>query len=160
MGGYALAFANKAQEEVLGADVIVAQLEGFTKRQLHYLLGARGKGRGTRRRSPGWPDRLFYLHPHRLKVDTERSQRLGRHVVALTDKAKKEVLGTDEVVVQQARFLLGQHQHPASIISEAFEHLFSQDRAQQLIRVPFCLGFRSAGPAADQGGNEPGYSPA
>jgi hypothetical protein len=32
------------------------------------------------------------------------------------------VLGPDEAVVEQARFLLRQYQHPSGPISEAFEH--------------------------------------
>jgi hypothetical protein len=38
------------------------------------------------------------------------------------DEPQKDVLGADEAVVEQARFLLRQYQHPPRPISEAFEH--------------------------------------
>src|SRR5205807_1787457 len=44
LGGHALALADEAEEDVLGADVVVAQLEGLTKRELEDLLGAGSEG--------------------------------------------------------------------------------------------------------------------
>jgi len=46
----------------------------------------------------------------------------GRDPLALVDEAEKNVLGTDEAVIEQARFLLRQHQHPPCPVREAFEH--------------------------------------
>jgi hypothetical protein len=37
------------------------------------------------------------------------------------DEAEEDVLGADVVVVEEARFLLGEDHHPASPVSEAFE---------------------------------------
>ena len=47
--GNTLAFANEAEEDVLGADVVVAELQRFAKRQLEHLLGARCERDVTRR---------------------------------------------------------------------------------------------------------------
>jgi hypothetical protein len=38
------------------------------------------------------------------------------------DEAQQDVLCTDEIVVEQSRFLLGQHQDSSGSISETFEH--------------------------------------
>jgi hypothetical protein len=40
------------------------------------------------------------------------------------DEAKKDVLSTDVIVIEHARFFLGQYNDPASSIGKAFEHLF------------------------------------
>src|SRR5439155_6897527 len=47
--GDALALADEPQEDVLGADVVVPQLESLTERQFEDLLGAGGEGDVSRR---------------------------------------------------------------------------------------------------------------
>ncbi len=122
LGGHAVALAHQAQQDVLGADVVVAQLEGLPERKLQHLLGPGRKSGGAAqwRRAP--PDRQFHRLPHYLEADVERGQRLGRHAVALPDEAQQEVLGADEVVVQQARFFLGTDEDQPRPVSEALEH--------------------------------------
>ena len=44
LGGDALALADEAEQDVLGADVVVAELQGLAERQLEDLLGPRGEG--------------------------------------------------------------------------------------------------------------------
>ena len=50
LGGHALALADEAEEDVLGADVVVAELQRLAQRQLEHLLGARREGDVARRR--------------------------------------------------------------------------------------------------------------
>ncbi len=45
----ALAFADQPEQDVLGADVVVAELQRFAQRQLEHLLGARGERNVARR---------------------------------------------------------------------------------------------------------------
>ena len=59
-------------------------------------------------------------------------ERLGRHPVALVDQAEQEMLGADVVVVEQARFLLRQHDHTAGPVGEPFEH----DPERTTVSVP------------------------
>ena len=42
LGGDAFALADEPEEDVLGADVVVAELQRFAQRQLEHLLGTRG----------------------------------------------------------------------------------------------------------------------
>ena len=44
LGGDALALADQAEQDVLGADVVVAELQRLAQRQLEHLLGPRGEG--------------------------------------------------------------------------------------------------------------------
>ena len=55
LGGHALALADETEEHVLGADVVVAELQRLAQRQLEHLLGPGGEGRrpGRSRARPG-----------------------------------------------------------------------------------------------------------
>ena len=120
--GDALALADEAEEDVLGADVVVAELQRLAQRQLEHLLGARREGDVTRRRRAALADDLLDLGAHGLERDAERLERLGGDALALVDQAEQDVLGADVVVVEQARFFLRQDDHSAGSVGEAFEH--------------------------------------
>jgi hypothetical protein len=55
LGGHALALADEAEEDVLGADVVVAELQRLAQRQLEHLLGAGVKGMWPDGDEPPWP---------------------------------------------------------------------------------------------------------
>ena len=107
---------------MLGADVAVAELQRLAQRQLEDLLGPGGERRGAGRSRTGQADGLLDLLPDSLQRDAERLERLGRDALTLVDQAQEDVLGADEAVVQQARFLLCEHKHPTSPVCESFEH--------------------------------------
>jgi hypothetical protein len=71
LSGDALALAYDAEQEVLGADVVVAELERLALRELQDLLRSRCErrraGRGRSRR----PDRLFKFFTHGLERDAQ-----------------------------------------------------------------------------------------
>jgi len=46
--GDAIAFTAQAEQDVLGADVVMAEAERFAQRQLEHLFGARGERDLTR----------------------------------------------------------------------------------------------------------------
>ena len=48
LGCNAFTFTNETQEDVFGADVVVAQLQRFAQRKLEHLLGSRREGNVTR----------------------------------------------------------------------------------------------------------------
>jgi hypothetical protein len=62
--GDALALADEAEQDVLGADVVVAQLQRLAQRQLEHLLGARGERDVARRRRAALADDLLDLAAH------------------------------------------------------------------------------------------------
>ena len=128
LGSDALAFADQPEEDVLGADVVVAELERLAQAQLEDLLGARRERDVTRRGRAAVTDDLLDLGPDGLERDAERLERLGRDALALVDQAEQDVLGADVVVVEQARLFLRQHDHSSGSIGEAFEHLSTASR--------------------------------
>ena len=122
LGGDALALPDEPEQDVLGADVVVAELERLPQAQLQHLLGPGGEGDVAAGRAAPLADDLLHLAADRLQADPQRLQRLGRHALALVDEAEQDVLGADVVVVEQARLLLRQHHHSASPVGEPLEH--------------------------------------
>ena len=59
--GHSFALTDEAEEDVLGADVVVAELEGLTQRELEDLLGTRRERDVPRRRLPTLTDDLLDL---------------------------------------------------------------------------------------------------
>ena len=121
LGGDALALADEAEQDVLGADVVVTELQRLAQRQLEDLLGARGEGDVARRRRAALTDDLLDLAAHGLERDAEGLEGLGGHALALVDEPEQDVLGADVVVVEQARFFLRQHDDTAGPVGETFE---------------------------------------
>mmetsp|Transcript_18384 Transcript_18384/g.62557 ORF Transcript_18384/g.62557 Transcript_18384/m.62557 type:complete len:361 (+) Transcript_18384:1380-2462(+) len=68
-GGDALALAEEAEEEVLGADVVVAQLAGLLERELEHALGAGREGDLHSDEPRAAADDLLDLDARLLQVD-------------------------------------------------------------------------------------------
>src|SRR5215475_4282908 len=71
LGSDALALADEAKQDVLGADVVVAELQRLSQRKLKHLLGTRGEGDVPGRRLLPLADDLLYLLPHSLQADPQ-----------------------------------------------------------------------------------------
>jgi len=122
--GDTLAFTDQTQEDVLGADVVVAELQRFAQRELEDLLGARRERDVPRRAAAALTDDLFHLAAHGLERDAERLEGLGGNAFSLMDQPEQDVLGADVVVVEQPRFLLSEDNDTAGPVGKPFE----QDR--------------------------------
>src|SRR6185437_9342911 len=90
--GNALALADQPEQDVLGADVIVAKLQRLAQRQLKYLLGARSERYMTRRRLLALSDDLLDLLADRLQADAKGLKRLSGNALALVDQPEQDVL--------------------------------------------------------------------
>ena len=123
LGGHALALADEAEEDVLGADVVVAELQRLAQRQLEDLLGAGRERDVPAGRRAALADDLLDLVADGLERDAERLERLGRDALALVDEAEQDVLGADVVVVEEPRLFLGQDDDPSGSVGEAFEQV-------------------------------------
>jgi len=110
-GGDAVAFAEEAEEDVLGADVAVVQglrlLSGEGEDLLH--AGRVGDvpdhlGLGT------VADLLLDFEAHGVEVEVHLLQDVDRDALAELDEAEEEVLGPHVVVVETVRLLAGESQ--------------------------------------------------
>ena len=121
LGGDALALADQAEEDVLGADVVVAELQRLAEAQLEDLLGAGRERDVPGRRGAALADDLLDLRAHGLERDAERLERLGGDALTLVDQPEQDVLGADVAVVEEASLLLGQDDDSAGPVGEPFE---------------------------------------
>ena len=142
-------FSHETQQDVLRPDVAVIELQCLAERQLQDLLGARREGWGTSRHGARRPYGLDDLVADGLHGNPQRLQGFGPHSIALPDQSQQDVLSPDERVVELARFLLGECQHPPSPVGEAFEH-----RSQGSFRTPPVQGLVAghAFPGSEQRG--------
>ena len=124
LGGDALTLADEPEQDVLGADVVVAELQRFAQRQLEDLLGARREGDVPGRLLLALADDVLHLLAHRVERDAERLQRLGCDAFTLVDETQQDVLGADVVVVEHLRLFLGEDDHTTGSVRESLEHRF------------------------------------
>ncbi len=122
LGGDALALADQAEQDVLRADVVVAQLKGLAERQLQDLLGTGGEGDVPGRGLLALTDDLLHLLADRLKRNAEALQGLSGDTFALVDETQEDVLGADVVVVEHPGFFLSQDDNPPRAVGEPLEH--------------------------------------
>src|SRR5690606_27947942 len=91
--GDALVLAHEAEQDVLGADVVVAERERLAQRQLEHLLGAGGERDLTGGGLLALADDLLDLRADGVERDAERLEGLGGHTLTLVDEAEQDVLG-------------------------------------------------------------------
>src|SRR6266487_240619 len=122
LGGDALTLTDQPEQDVLRADVVVAELQRLTQRQLQHLLGPRRERDVPARRLLALADDLLDLLAHTLKRNAEALESLGRHALTLVDEAEQDVLRADVVVVEHPGFFLSQHDNPTRSVGKPLEH--------------------------------------
>ena len=121
-GGDALVLAHEAEQDVLGADVVVAEGERLAQRQLEHLLGARRERDLAGGDLLTGADDAHDLGAHALDGDVEALEDAGREALLLAQEAEQDVLGPDVVVLQRPRLLLGEDDHLTGSLCESLEH--------------------------------------
>ena len=118
LGGDALALADQPEQDVLGADVVVAELQRLAQRELEHLLGPRRERDVPARRLLALADDLLDLLAHGVERDAEGLERLGGDAFALVDQPEQDVLGADVVVVEHPGLFLGQDDDATRAVGE------------------------------------------
>ena len=123
LGGHPFLLAQQAQQDVLGADIVVVEVAGLLHRILDHLLGpGRLRELAHRDHVGAALDELFNLHADLPQVDVEVFQDVGGDTAPLLDEAEKDVLGADVFVVEPLGLLVGQLHHFASTVGETLVH--------------------------------------
>src|SRR5262245_45475571 len=122
--GDGLAFLHEAEEEVLGADVVVPELTGLLDAELEDTLGLGGErnfteGKGLRESCEG----TLNLALHRFELEPEPLEDRCGDPLPVTNQTEQDVLGSYEIVAKAACFLPGQDDDPTRPFSESFEHV-------------------------------------
>ena len=122
---------GQREQQVLGFDISVAEVQGFAERPLEDPLGT-----GRERDAAG---------PLRLASSELRAQALGCEAVALEHRCRRpvpflrdtqeQVLGADVGVVEQPGLFLGQDHDVAGSLGEPFEHPLMVPRRRQRFPV-------------------------
>ena len=120
-GGDAFAFADEAEQQVLGADVVVAQAAGLVDGQFDDLLGARRQADLAHDGAVAAADDELDGGADLVQLDAEVGEHFRGDAFALADEAEQEVLGADVVVVEAQGFFLGERQDAARSLRELIE---------------------------------------
>ena len=131
--GDALALADEAQQQVLRADVVVAQPARLVDGQLDDALGARRQPDLAHDRPVAPADDELDRGAHLGQLDVHVLEHARGHTLALADEAQEQVLRADVVVVEPLRLVLSQRQDLARAIRELVEPIHR-------VEHPFYLG--------------------
>ncbi|MCB5293720.1 hypothetical protein BJQ90_03178 [Arthrobacter sp. SO3] len=122
LGGNAFTLADKAEQDVLGADVVVSQLQRLAEREFQDLLGPRREGDVTGRGLLARADDLLYLLADAVERNAQGLKGFGSNTFTFMDQTQEDVFGTNVTVVQHACFLLGKHHHATGAVRESLKH--------------------------------------
>ena len=104
--GDAFAFADQAQQQMLGADVVVIESPRFVDRELDDLLGAWRQTDIAGDRAVASTDDELDRAAHLVQLDAKIAEDLGGNAFTFSDEPEQQVLGPDVVVVKALRLLL------------------------------------------------------
>src|SRR5450759_4393782 len=110
------------EQDVLGADVVVAQAERLAQRELEHLLGARREGD-----LPGGDlltraDDPHDLRAHPLNGDVKALQHARGQPLLRAQQPEQDVLRAYVVVLERPRLLLRENDHLTGPFCESLEH--------------------------------------
>ena len=113
---------NQTEQDMLGADIAVPQLQRLAQTQLQHLLGVRSKGNVPVGGGIAFADHLLDLLAGVVQGHALRGQCLGGNAFTLTNQAQQQMLGADVVVLEGPSFFLRQHNHASRTVGKPFEH--------------------------------------
>jgi hypothetical protein len=128
-GGDALALADQAEEEVLGADVVVPQPASFVDGQLDHALRARGQPHLADDGPIASPDDELDRGADLGQLDVHVLEDARGNPLALADEAEQQMLGPDVVVVEALRLILREGQDLSRPVGELVESVHGSARS-------------------------------
>ena len=127
-GGDPLALADEAEEQVLRADVVVAEAAGLVDGQLDDALGPWRQPDLADDRAVAATDDELDRRPHLRQLDVHVLEDARGDTLALADEAEEQMLRADVVVVEPLRLVLSQRQDLARAIRELVEAIHRVER--------------------------------
>jgi hypothetical protein len=118
----AFVLAHEAEQDVLGADVVVAERQRLAQRQLQDLLRARGERDLSGRDLVTLADDAGDLGADLLDGDVEGLEHPRGETFFFTQQSQQDVLGADVVVLQRPGFVLSEDYDLAGSLGESLEH--------------------------------------
>ena len=127
-GGDPLAFADESEQQMLRADVVVAEPSGLVDGQLEDAFGARGQLDLADDRSIAPSDDELDRGAHLRQLDVHVLEHHGGYALALQNETEEYVLRADVVVVEPLRFVLSQRQDSEGAVRELVETIHRTER--------------------------------
>ena len=127
-GGDALALADEPEQQVLGADVVVAEAARLVDGQLDDALRARGQPNLTDDGAIAPPDDELDRGADLGELDVHVLEHARGDALALAHQPEEQVLRADVVVVEPLRLVLRQCQDFARPVRELVESLHEVER--------------------------------
>ena len=121
--GDPLVLTHEAEQDVLGADVVVAQAQRLAEGELEDLLGARGERDLPGRHFLAGADDAHDLRAHALHSDVEGLEHASGKPLLLAQQAEQDVLGPDVVVLERSRFFLRENDDLTGPFCKSLEHV-------------------------------------
>ena len=131
--GDPLAFADEAEQQVFGADVVVTEATGLVDREFDHALRARGQPDLAHNGTVTTADDELDGSAHLRELDVHVLEHARGNTLALADKAQEQMLRTDVVVVEPLRFVLSKRQDFASAVRELVEAIHRIPNACSLV---------------------------
>ena len=147
-GGDALALADQAEQQVLGADVVVVEPARLVDRQLDHLLRARRQADLAEHRAVAPADDELDGGADLVQLDAEVGEHLRGDAIALAHEAQQQVLGADVVVVEALGLFLREREHPPRPLGELVESVSHGSSPSYRFPNPP----RTVGPSRDNSG--------
>ena len=119
--GDPLVLADEPEQDVLRADVVVAERQRLAKCELEDLLRAGRERDLSGRHLVALADDAGHLGAHLLDRDIERLEHARRKPFLLAEESEQDVLGADVVVLEGAGLVLSKDDDLSSSFGEAFE---------------------------------------
>ena len=132
-GGDRALFSQDAEQQMLGADVVMQEPVGFFSRKLQHPLRLRAERDLDRRRdllAEHGPPFDFLANVFEGEMGSRKDA--AGQPLALADQSEKKVLGLDRNAAELAGLITGKEENPSRPFRIAFEH-------------PACLGVRGLG---------------
>ena len=121
-GGHTFTFPYQSEQNVLGTDVAIPEVERFAQSQLKHLLGSGCEGHMGRDGLISRTHELNHLVAELLDGDAKSRQNPCGHSFLLAQQSEREVLGADVFVPQLSGLILGQYDCLFGKCLESFEH--------------------------------------
>ena len=125
LGRDRLALFHQAEQQVLGTDVVVAELPRFLDRQLEDALRLRSEWNLTKRQRLGESGQGpldFGLDGFQSQSETLQDR--GRDPFAVSDQAEENMLGSHEIVAEPSGFFTCEDDDPSRPFGESLKHEF------------------------------------
>jgi hypothetical protein len=126
LGSDPVLLTQQAKQQVLGTDVVVVEVPRLLDGVLDDAFGPGGVGQLAHGDHFGSAfDKLFDLQAHLAQVDAEVLEHVRPDPGTLLDQSQEDVLGSDILVVEPLRLLIGQGHYLSGTVSKPFEHASS-----------------------------------